>query len=115
MLAHPTGRLRPDHEGGEMDLDAVLRACAANGVVVEINANPRRLDLDWRWHQRAMDMGCLFCVSPDAHGVDELDHVRWGLATAHKGGIHPDRLLNFMTSRDIGKLMRTKRARSGIR
>jgi DNA polymerase (family X) len=55
----------------------VLRACAKNGVAVEINAHPWRLDLDWRWHRAALDFGCIMSINPDAHSIRELDHTHW--------------------------------------
>jgi DNA polymerase (family X) len=55
-----------------VDVDRVLKACAEHGVAVEINCNPRRLDLDWRWHQRGPELGCLFSINPDAHSIAEL-------------------------------------------
>jgi DNA polymerase (family 10) len=67
ILGHTTGRLLRRREGYAVDIDRVLAACAAHGVAVEINANPHRLDLDWRWHRRALELGCRFSINPDAH------------------------------------------------
>lgn len=53
-----------------------------------------RLDLDWRWHQRGLELGCIFSINPDAHSIAELDLMRWGLAMARKGGVSADRVLN---------------------
>lgn len=79
ILGHMTGRQLLRRPGYEIDIEAVLRACAANSVAVEINCNPIRLDLDWRWHQCGMDLGCLFSINPDAHSVEEFDYIRWGI------------------------------------
>jgi len=76
VLAHPTGRQMPSVQGCALDMEAVLRACARPGVLVEINANPRRLDLDWRWHCRAVELGCHFCINTDAHAAADMRHMR---------------------------------------
>jgi hypothetical protein len=77
--------------------EAVLAACAAHGVAVEINPNPWRLDLDWRCHQAALDLGCMMSINPDAHSTRELDLTHWGIETARKGGVPADRVLNAFT------------------
>ncbi len=82
ILGHPTGRRLLQRPGYEVDVEAVLAACARHGVAVEINAHPWRLDLDWRWHQRALALGCLLSINPDAHSTRELDHTRWGVMMA---------------------------------
>ena len=112
MLAHVTGRLLPEQEAYDVELESVLRACANFGVVVEINANPRRLDLDWRWHQRAVDMGCLLCISPDAHSVQDLDYMRWGIAAARKGELPAASLLNCAGLEQIQDFLAKRRARA---
>jgi DNA polymerase (family X) len=81
ILGHMTGRQLLRRPGYEIDVENILRACARQGVAVEINANPWRLDLDWRWHQKALDYGCIFSINPDAHSVRELDHMHWGVDT----------------------------------
>jgi DNA polymerase (family X) len=96
ILGHMTGRLLLRREGYEVDVDRVLKACAEHGVAVEINCNPRRLDLDWRWHRRGLELGCFFSINPDAHSIAELDFMRWGVAAARKGGVPTERVLNAM-------------------
>ena len=86
---HDGPQLLRRRAGYEIDIEKVLAACAKHGVAVEINANPQRLDLDWRWHQRALELGCMFSINPDAHSVDELDLTSWGVLMARKGGIPP--------------------------
>jgi DNA polymerase (family X) len=82
-----TGRQLLRRAGYDVDIDTVLAACAEHGVAVEINANPWRLDLDWRWHQRGLELGCIYSINPDAHSTSEIDLTRWGLAMARKGGV----------------------------
>jgi HAD domain in Swiss Army Knife RNA repair proteins len=82
--------------GYDIDIEAVLAASAEHGVAVEINANPWRLDLDWRWHQRALDLGCMMSINPDAHSTRELDLIHWGVEMARKGGVPASRVLNCL-------------------
>ena len=96
ILGHMTGRQLLRRPGYEVDVEAILRACAEHGVAVEVNANPWRLDLDWRWHRRALDLGCVLSINPDAHATDELDMMRWGIAQARKGGVPKQRILNCL-------------------
>jgi DNA polymerase (family 10) len=101
ILGHMTGRMLLRRPGYEVDIDAILTACAAHGVCVEINANPHRLDLDWRWHGRALELGCMMSINPDAHSTAELDLTRWGVLMARKGGVPKERVLNCMTLPEI--------------
>jgi DNA polymerase (family X) len=109
ILGHMTGRQLMRRPGYDIDVEKVLRACARYGVAVEINAHPWRLDLDWRWHQAALDFGCMMSINPDAHSIRELDHVHWGVEMARKGGVPPDRVLNAMTLPQIIQYLRRRR------
>ncbi|TWA92600.1 DNA polymerase/3'-5' exonuclease PolX [Bradyrhizobium stylosanthis] len=109
MIGHMTGRQLQRRPGYEIDVEKVLRACAKHDVVVEINAHPWRLDLDWRWHQAAIDFGCMLTINPDAHSIPELDHMHWGVEMARKGGVPADRVLNAMTLPEITRYLRQKR------
>ncbi|MEM8601557.1 MAG: DNA polymerase/3'-5' exonuclease PolX, partial [Bacteroidota bacterium] len=75
---------------------AVIEACAAHGVALELNANPYRLDLDWRYVRAATDAGVLIAINPDAHSIEQLDLIRWGVAVARKGGLTAAQCLNAM-------------------
>jgi len=70
-----------------VDIEKILIACAAHGVAVEVNANPWRLDLDWRWHRRAVELGCWMSINPDAHSIAEIDLTHWGVEMARKGAV----------------------------
>jgi DNA polymerase (family 10) len=111
ILGHMTGRQLQRRPGYEVDVDKILKACAKCGVAVEINAHPWRLDLDWRWHQKALDYGCIFSINPDAHSIRELDHMHWGVEMARKGGVPPNRVLNAMPLQKILTYL-TKRRRA---
>jgi DNA polymerase (family X) len=95
--------------GYEVDIEKILRACAKHGVAVEINANPWRLDLDWRWHGRALELGCITSINPDAHSTDELDLTHWGVEMARKGGVTSDQILNALTLPQISSYFRKRR------
>ena len=94
ILGHPTGRLLLRREGYPIDHERVIEACAEHNVALELNANPYRLDLDWRWVRRATDAGVLLSINPDAHATSELDYVKWGVAVGRKGWLTPDQCLN---------------------
>jgi DNA polymerase (family 10) len=112
ILGHLTGRLLLRREGYQLDIDAVLKACAVHDVAVEINANPHRLDLDWRWYRRALDLGCWLSINPDAHSVEELELTRWGVRVARKGWVPKERVLNCL---DRGELAAWLKARKSSR
>ena len=110
ILGHMTGRQLLRRPGYEVDIEAVLKACAKHGVAVEINGSTWRLDLDWRWHRKALDLGCLLSINPDAHSIEELDLVRWGVAVARKGSVPKARVLNAMSFPQLSSHL-AKRAR----
>ena len=85
IIAHPTGRLLPDRFGADLDMDAVLHAAARNGTIMEINANPRRLDLRDSHVRRAVELGVKVAINTDAHSEEHLDFMRFGVATAQRG------------------------------
>src|SRR5947209_17470967 len=96
ILGHMTGRQLLRRPGYEVDIENILAACAKYRVAVEINANPWRLDLDWRWHGRALELGCMMSINPDAHSTNEIDLTHWGVVMARKGGVPADRVINTM-------------------
>lgn len=87
ILGHPTGRLLLSREGYPVDHKAIIDACAKNNVVIEINAHPRRLDIDWRWIEYAMLQGVLLSIDPDAHSINGYNDVYYGAMIAQKGGL----------------------------
>ncbi|HQE81966.1 MAG TPA: DNA polymerase/3'-5' exonuclease PolX [Candidatus Hydrogenedentes bacterium] len=101
ILGHPTGRLLLSREGYPLDMDAVFDACAKHRVAIEINANPHRLDLDWRHIRKAKERGIKFCIGPDAHSVEGLADVDFGLGIARKGWLEKKDLLNCMDAEEL--------------
>jgi DNA polymerase (family X) len=87
ILGHPTGRILLSRAGYPIDYHKVIDACAANGVVIEINASPYRLDLDWRYIQYAMEKNVMLSINPDAHEKDGYFDMHYGVANARKGGL----------------------------
>ncbi len=87
ILGHPTGRLLLSRKGYPLDHKELIDTCAAHNVVIEINAHPRRLDIDWRWIEYAMEKGVLLSIDPDAHSVEGFEDTYYGVMVAQKGGL----------------------------
>jgi DNA polymerase (family X) len=96
IVGHPTGRLLLSREPYGLDVDAVIEKAAATGVALEINADPHRLDLDWRVVRRARDRGAAISIGADAHNVAGIANVEFGVGTARKGWLGPDDILNTL-------------------
>ena len=111
IIGHPTGRILLGREGYTLDIDAIIDAAAEHGVCIEINAHPSRLDLDWRYLHRARDKGMKIPVDPDAHSIDGLDVVRYGINIARKGWLRPADVLNTLSTRAIQSYFRARRKR----
>ncbi len=94
ILGHPTGRLLLSREGYPLDWDAVFEACAKHKVSIELNAHPRRLDIDWTLIPRALAHGIRISINPDAHSKDGILHTRYGVMVARKGGLTAAGCLN---------------------
>jgi len=94
MIGHLTGRLLNKREPYDVDIAKVIDAAAANDTIIELNANPWRLDLDWRWWRRAAEKGVLCSINPDAHHVDQLAFAAHGVRIARKGWLTPAQVLN---------------------
>lgn len=109
ILGHPTGRLLLQRPGYPIHVEKVLDACLANGVAVEINANCKRLDLDWRHVRKGKDKGVKFSIGPDAHRVEGIDFVRFGVGIARKGWLEPHDLINHMTAEELLAWRQSKR------
>lgn len=109
ILGHPTGRLLLSRAGYPLDFKKIIDACAANNVVIEINANPLRLDLDWRWHRYALEQGVLLSVNPDAHRTEGLHDMHYGVFVGRKGGLSKDKCLNAMNLEQITSFFQNKK------
>ncbi|MNX98445.1 DNA polymerase/3'-5' exonuclease PolX [compost metagenome] len=110
MLGHMTGRLLLGREPYALDLEQVFKAAAEHGVVIELNANPHRLDIDWRHLRRALELGVTIAINPDAHSIDGLQDTRFGVGIARKGGVQPAQVLNCLTLEALRDRLATRRA-----
>lgn len=109
VLAHPTGRLLLSREPYALDLEAVFEKAAASGVAIEVNADPRRLDLDWRHLRRARELGVRFEIGPDAHSPAALDWTDLGVSMARKGWLAASDVLNTGDAEDVLAFARRRR------
>ncbi|CAN5259772.1 DNA polymerase/3'-5' exonuclease PolX [soil metagenome] len=109
ILGHPTGRVLLRREGADFDMERVLDAAAEHGVAVEVNADPHRLDLDWRWHQAAVARGVKLAIDPDAHGPETIDLLQGGIAAARKGGLTAGDVVNARPLEEFEAALRRNR------
>src|SRR5437762_3836929 len=111
MLAHPTGRLLLKREPYQIDIPAILDAAARTGTWIELNAAPKRLDLDWRWWPLAKQKGVKCVINPDAHRTERLQDLWFGIGIARKGWLTKDDVMNCLPLGKIEIALRTKRKR----
>ncbi|MEZ4987960.1 MAG: helix-hairpin-helix domain-containing protein [Saprospiraceae bacterium] len=103
ILGHPTGRLLLSRPGYPIDHRLIIDACAANGVAIELNANPYRLDLDWSWIPYALEKGVWISINPDAHSREGIHDIHYGVLAASKGGLTRSQCLNALPVSDFLK------------
>lgn len=96
VLGHPTGRLLLSRKGYPIDHEKIIDACIANKVAIEINAHPRRLDLDWTWVYKAQEKGAMLSINPDAHNTDGYHDIHYGVLVAQKGGLKKENNLSSL-------------------
>lgn len=111
ILGHPTGRLLLMRAGYPIDHKKIIDACAANGVMIEINANPWRLDIDWQWVPYCLEKGVMLSVNPDAHKMEGFDDTRWGIEAGRKGGLTAERTLNCQPAAKVAALFAQKKGK----
>jgi DNA polymerase (family 10) len=109
MLGHLTGRLLLKREPYAVDIPAVIEACAATGTIIEINANPWRLDMDWRWWPLAREKGVRTSINPDAHSTEDLGFLWHGVRIARKGWLTKSDVINTLPLDKIQALLRELR------
>lgn len=101
ILGHPTGRLLLGRSGYPLDMEIIIEACVKNHVVIEINANPNRLDIDWRFIHLGMEKGVKFSINPDAHKREGLKDMEYGIGVSRKAGLDRESCLNTMNLTEI--------------
>lgn len=105
LIGHPTGRLLLRRGPYSIDIKKIIDACVQNNVAIEINANPKRLDLDWRLIFYAREKGCKFAINPDAHSIDGIDDIKYGIMVARKGGIQKNEVINTYEINEFEKFL----------
>ena len=112
ILGHMTGRLLLIRTGYPVNHKKVIDACAANNVVIELNSNPYRLDMDWTHIPYAIKKGVMISINPDAHSIKEIDNIEWGVAAARKAGLTIDHTWNAKSLEDVEIWLAAKTWRS---
>ena len=106
MLAHPTGRLLLQREGYAVNMPEVIEAAAKHNKIIEINAHPYRLDMDWRLWKRAKELGVKCSINPDAHNIDDLQFLAVGIGIARKGWLEKKDVINCLPLKEVEKMLR---------
>jgi DNA polymerase (family X) len=101
MIGHPTGRLLLKRDESKLDMNRIIELAAEHNTVIEINASPWRLDLDWRYGNKAKESGLITSINPDAHSTDGIDDIRFGVMIARKARFEPARVLNTKTASEF--------------
>jgi DNA polymerase (family 10) len=112
MLGHATGRLLLTRDGYPVDLEAVLQEAAKHGTMVEINAQPSRLDLDWVHCKRAKALGVMLVINPDAHSTGELGLFRYGVDVARRGWLEKEDVFNTHSLAEVKKEFERRRQKA---
>lgn len=110
ILGHATGRLLLSRQGYPIDHKKIIDACAANNVIIELNANPYRLDIDWRWIPYCLEKGVMISINPDAHSKEGFNDMHYGVYAARKGGLAKDMCFNALSLKEIDKHFKNKSA-----
>ncbi|MEP2445679.1 MAG: DNA polymerase/3'-5' exonuclease PolX [Balneola sp.] len=108
MIGHPTGRLLLKREESKIDLNELVALAAEHNTAIEINANPRRLDLDWKFGNKAKEVGLMTSVNPDAHTIDGIDLMKYGTRIARKGKYEKERVLNTKSAEEVLNFFQAK-------
>jgi DNA polymerase (family 10) len=101
IVGHPTGRLLLKREESKLDLNRLIELAAEHNTVIEINASPWRLDLDWKFGNKAKEVGLMTSINPDAHSVEGIDDIRYGVMIARKAKFEPSRVLNTKSAEEF--------------
>ncbi|MGB3006344.1 MAG: helix-hairpin-helix domain-containing protein [Chitinophagaceae bacterium] len=109
ILGHLTGRLLLSRNGYPIDFKKIIEACAANNVVIELNAHPRRLDIDWRWIDYALEKGVLLSINPDAHALSGFEDIKYGVLAAQKGSLKNENNLSSFGLKKFEDFLATNR------
>jgi DNA polymerase (family 10) len=109
IIGHPTGRLIPDREGADLDMEAVLNAASETGVALEINAHPSRLDLDDMYARRAKELGIPISINTDSHSEEDFDNLFYGVATARRAWLTKEDVINTWSTKKLLDWLKKRR------
>jgi DNA polymerase (family X) len=115
MLGHPTGRLLLKREAYPIDYKVIIDACAAQNVIIEINASPWRLDLDWRWIKYATDKGVLISINPDAHDKEGILDMKYGVSMGRKGFLTKENCFNCLSANEVEEYFKRRKEKLGLK
>jgi DNA polymerase (family X) len=115
MLGHATGRLLLKREAYPIDHRKIIDACVANHVSIEINANPRRLDMDWRWVRYAIEKGIMISINPDAHNTEGYHDMKYGVYMGRKAGLSKELTFNALSLAEIEKHFIAKKKSNSLK
>ncbi len=107
ILGHPTGRLLLKRNGSDIDLNELVALAAEHNTAIEINASPWRLDLDWSFGNKAKEVGMMTSINPDAHSIDGIDVMKYGVRIARKGKYEKERVLNTKSADEVMAFFKT--------
>ncbi len=110
IIGHPTGRLLLAREGYPVDMRRLIQAAAEEQVSIELNANPHRLDIDWRWLREAKAHGVKISINPDAHRIEGIADIRYGVGIARKGWLSREDVLNCLSAEEVLAFARRRRS-----
>ncbi|MCK5370429.1 MAG: DNA polymerase/3'-5' exonuclease PolX, partial [Cyclobacteriaceae bacterium] len=105
FLGHPTGRLLLRRQGYSINHKKIIDACAKYNVIIEINANSWRLDLDWRWVNYAIEQGVILSINPDAHEIEGFEDMKYGVYIGRKGGLTKEKTFNAWSLNKVGNYL----------
>jgi DNA polymerase (family 10) len=108
IIGHPTGRLYPDREPSDLDMDAILSAAVETGVALEINAHPARLDLDDVHARRALELGIKLSINTDAHNDTDMDLMHFGVSTARRAWVEAENVINTWSVQKLLKWLKSR-------
>lgn len=108
IIGHPTGRLLLKRDGSDINLNELVELAAEYNTAIEINANPRRLDLDWNYGNKARTVGLMTSINPDAHSIDGIDYIKYGVGIARKGKFEKERVLNTKNAEAVMEFFKAR-------
>ena len=114
ILGHMTGRLLLSRNGYPVDHERIIDACVQNGVVIELNAHPRRLDIDWSWIDKALEKGAIISIDPDAHTIESFDDIQYGVLVAQKTLLTKEKNLSSFSRSELENFLAERKKIKGF-